>query len=258
MTFPASGQIADFGAELAAELRTSLPLTLPSDETRWLAEVPSGPMVIPTDFYDKSGVKLVDSYAHDSFSSSHSRANVNFGPVYAGRRIVVCINTSFPVNQSLNIGTVTVGGVSATGNDAGSFDGNGRAVGAGIFLANPSGASGTISFNTANPSRAYVWVLSVAGITTLHAREFSHLFNNPGGSVNINVPTNGVLIACYTQHSTSSHDYTGVEQRDNSLLDGGRSRGSFGWTNRLNVQSNRTVSVASGAIAYGLEVATFT
>lgn len=258
MTIQSSGSML-YPATLNGELRRSGSLTTPDAMTRWLAEVPTGPVVIPTDFYDKSAVKLVASYGHGSAATSFSQSGVNFGPAYSGRRIIIVVNTAFNAAHSLDMTSVSIGGQTGSGADHGTLEPSiPGSAGVGIFMANPSGSSGTISFNTANNARARVWVLSVAGITTRHDYDWSTVLTNPGASRPINIPANGVLIAGFTRYSTASHSYGGVTNRGNSEFNVGTARGSYAWTNRLNAQSGRTVSASSASGTYAFIAASYT
>lgn len=253
MTIQTSGPMT-YPTALNDELRRTGPLTTPDAVTRWLAEVPSGPVVIPNDFYSKSAVKLINRYT--SGGTSHL-FTASFGPEYTGRRIVLVTNLASGNDTPLTMTSVVVGGAPGSGNSNGSFA-SGVSAGTGIFLANPSGTSGTISFTTANAANAQTWVLSVAGITARHDWDIAAIVTNPGGSMSVDVPANGVLIAGYTRANTGGHSYTGVTLRDDILFQAGTTRGSFAWTNRLNSQSGRPVTVSpTGTNARGAMVASF-
>lgn len=71
MTLPSSGSISI--AQIATELGVSLPLDLNSTIVRGLAGVPTGNVVMPTDFYGKS---TLSAYINES---SFSGSGTDFG-----------------------------------------------------------------------------------------------------------------------------------------------------------------------------------
>ena len=71
MTLPSSGSISI--AQIATELGVSLPLDLNSTIARGLAGVPTGNVVMPTDFYGKS---TLSAYINES---SFSGFALDFG-----------------------------------------------------------------------------------------------------------------------------------------------------------------------------------
>jgi hypothetical protein len=124
MTLPASGGLSI--AQILAEIGDSFPVTIPNANWRTLAGKPSGPLVIPTDFYGKTylGATVADTVGPTALSTSHSISGVNFGLDYAGRVLVVYVfgqskTAGVAVPGSVLLSSWTVGGLGP--DDGGSY-----------------------------------------------------------------------------------------------------------------------------------------
>lgn len=242
-------------SDIADELGESLPISMRDAESMWLAGVASG-AVDMSDFEGKLSVVEVDSDSGDT-GTSHSYS-VNFGAAVTGRRIVV-LTFQFGGSAGSSISNMSIGGVTGTGNDNGSFDGSGGLAGAGIFIANPSGTSGTVSFNTGTSTTTAVVVLAILTATTLHNRDNSTAQSATGGTVSINIPSDGICIGAFAKRATGAISWTNLSERGESAAPVAGYR--YGWAadTHMSTQTGRSVSASSsGSNVVALEVQSFT
>jgi hypothetical protein len=142
----------------------------------------------------------------------------------------------------------TIGGVSVSSAGVQAFQGGNPStlfVGTANRTAAPSGTSGTISFNSTQQTRCVCAVLAISNISSgTGDAGGSSGFNSTGGSVSINIPSNGMLISGMCKSNENSLSASGVTlQGQSSPLAGYRI--GWGWSNRLSSQSGRTVSWSS-------------
>lgn len=236
MTLPASGTItvADIRTELGMAAGTSI--TFPSAATRDLCGVASGSIVIPTDFHGKSVITQTDSKT----SAATSHAGVSFGAAGTSRWVVVLAWHHSTSNDPGQTPTCTIGGGSATRIAAQSTgDGSGNAVGVAMFVAQPSGTSGTVAVSWGGLSTTIVALRVVNyNCASAHSSDGS---GSASGSASINIPNKGVLIGAVGREDEGTGiTWTNLtEKADESA---GGSRRSWGWDSLMSTQSGRSVS----------------
>lgn len=98
MTLPSSGTITL--ADIATELSVSLPIDLNDSNVRALAGVPSGSIVMPTDFYGKSNVDLIPGAI--DFNNMVSNTSDGFGIAEATSNTVTITGVSEPISITID------------------------------------------------------------------------------------------------------------------------------------------------------------
>lgn len=165
--------------------------------------------------------------------------SVNFGPEFSGRWIGIFLvhedTTADPGN-----GSMTIAGVGATRirqNSTG--DGAGKAVGVSFFVAQPTGTSGTVTFNW-NGEPCTIIVLSVRGFNLGAA------FDDDGSAtvnnLTVDIPTNGLLLGIvgHSDVSASMSFTAGLTERgEDDTTDQSR---AWGWDFPLPSETGRVVS----------------
>lgn len=243
-------------AEIVSELRESFPYTFPDARTRWLAEVGSSdPITIPTDFANKSAIKLVDSITLGSGTSFSPTAT--FGAAFTGRIILCCVGTYNTGNVDMDITGFSIGGITAEAiGQARSFQAAGS-VSAAMGSAAASGTSGTIGISLGGAiSAGRLHVFSCANLGGFNSNGAAA--NSTGTSQNtVDVPDNGIFFMVAAKANTNGITLTGSTERiDEQMGSGGRL--AIGWNNGLSLESNRTASFTStGTAACALRVAGF-
>jgi hypothetical protein len=250
-------------ADVVAELRDTFPYTFPDGPSRWLAGVGSTDAItFPTSFASKQAVVVeAASGSHSDGTAGstwvHTFSGLNFGADFTGRRIVVCIGGASLITSGAT-GSMTIGGVTATGEQHGAWDSNKGAM-AGIFCAAPSGTSGNVVFfSNFRWTSLVAVVLSVAGLPSNTAYDTGAANNggapNSGVSSSLNIPANGVLISCGAHaFDTAGITLGGVTNKTDYSLSGGAFR--YGFDNRLSTQTNKAVSASWGGSKPGAVVA---
>jgi hypothetical protein len=260
MTLGASPQPAD----VVAELGLSLPYTFQKSDPKpwWLADLTTASnIVFPTSFANKQSIKQVDVTALSALGTSHSFAGVNFGTDFTGRVIFVVVAALTKASAdtsgwSLSGGTIGGQADAGPGGMVWFQGGSGSTVftGSASMRAQPSGTSGTISFNTATQTRCICTVLSIANCHLTSTDSGSAGVSSTGGSTSLNVPTNGILISGAVKNNTNTIGYSGITLRgQQSPLAGYQI--AWGWDNRLSLQSGLAVSFSStgsAACAFGV------
>lgn len=139
-------------------------------------------------------------------TTTQTVTGVLFGSAFSNRVIVVVLNT-----DTLTTPTVTVGGISATVSGSTATQ---------LFIASaivPTGTSGTVVINgTGMTGGGTFGVFSLAGAA--NATQFDSAFTASGGSVNIDSPADGAIVAVAFSN-TSPGIWTGATQNwvDTSL-----------------------------------------
>lgn len=262
MTLGATPQPAD----IVAELGESFPYTFPDARTRWLADVGvSSAITFPTSFANKTSVKVVATRSEAAGGgTSHTFTGVDFGAAFSGRVLVACVGLYDAASTVLDQTSVTIGGSSATGGDAGENLGSGPSCGAGVWArALNSGTSGDVVVNWSGGAadNAGLILLSVASIPqTAHDQTTGGSGGGSGGTgtgnLSLNIPSNGVLIAAVAHANNNNATMSGVTERQ--ALNFGGARLEVGFNNRKSSQTGDTVSASwSGSTAYGMEARSY-
>lgn len=255
-------------AQVVEELRESFPYTFPDIRSRWLADAAvDAPLVFPTSFSNKSSVKVVDSMAETAGSGSKTFSNVNFGLAFTDRVLVACTCLYRTGLSALDITSVTIGGVSATGYDNGEYASSvSRTIGAGIWAAAvPAGTSGNVVINHGGTAQhSGLILLAVKGIsTTPHDQQTipassMGIGGSGGGSASdtINVPEDGVTIVVSNHSNTNDTTLSGVTEQEEITVGGGRM--CVGFDNRMSAETSRAYSGSwSGTAARGFVARSF-
>jgi hypothetical protein len=193
-------------------------------------------------------ILVVASTADAGGSSPHTFSGLSFGPEFSGRVLIACTCLRGNSASGMNITAVTIGGVSATGNDNGEFLAGGPCIGTGIFAAAvPTGPSGDVvvtwSGQAANASG--VVLLSVPGISTTAFAQASQVFGGSGGtssSNTIDIPAHGILIVNEGHSNTNTAALVGVTAR--ATLTVGTAEFKVGFDRGLASETGRTISAS--------------
>lgn len=220
-----------------------------------LDRLPVVPVGSATDVVDRSG--------------SYTFAGLDFGPEFPGR-IIVAIATLYAIgNVILNQTSVTIGGVSAGGDDTGDAGGGAGApngsCGVGIWGAKPSGQTGsvTVNFTSGTASAASVSLYAVADAasatpsSTFSATSASGYTSGASGS--LSVPSGAVVFgAAVRANNTSSITLTGVTPRTQANVDSAH-RVAIGYDYRMQLEASRSVGFTTGSadVVFGTRFATF-
>jgi len=173
-------------------------------------------------------------------TAATSHTTVSFGLDMPGRWVLVF---AWHNNTSSNPGqnpSATIGGISATRIAAHSTgDGAGTAVGVAMFVAQPSGANGTVTVSWGGLTTTIV-AIRVTGYD-LSAAVSSGGKGTAGNSLSINIPDQGLLIGAVGRAAEGTAiTWTNLtEQADESAAG---SRRSWGWDSPLTAQTGRSVS----------------
>lgn len=215
---------------------------------------------------DRAPVQLVAS-AVDTVdrSGSYTFAGLNFGDDFSNRTLVVVAHLIATANNPINQTGCTIGGASASGDDAGDFGGSGTPVGAagtGVWAAKPTGTSGSVvlSFSSsAHAAAVYVYAVTDLASATPSASSVGdgaaggitsdpNYPASPSGTINIPSATLGaVLIGGATRtNNTGAITLSGITQLYDVTLDGSH-RIAGGFDFRLPQQTNRPVGFSTGS-----------
>lgn len=205
------------------------------------------------------GIQVVANLSDAGGSSPHTFSGVNFGPDYTGRVLVACTCLRENGSNPLNIPTngVTIGGVTATGDDNGNANAGGPGIGAGIAAAaSVSGTSGdvVVSWSSATANAAGLILLSVPGISVTASDTGAAASDQSGGTsanCTLNIPSNGLLIVACAHTNTNDETLTGVTEQASVVVGAGRL--AVGYDRGLSLQSARPVSGSwTTSAIYGL------
>jgi hypothetical protein len=208
-------------------------------------------------------ILVVASTADAGGSSPHTFSGLSFGPEYSGRVLVACTCLRGTAASGMNVTAVTIGGVSAVGNDNGEFLAGGPCVGTGIFAAAvPNGPSGdvVVTWSGQNANASGVFLLSVPAITTTAFAQASQVFGGGGGtsaSNTIDIPAHGILIVNEGHSNTNTAALVGVTQR--STLTVGTAEFKVGFDRGMPAETARAISASwTTTAARGFQGRSFT
>jgi len=153
---------------------------------------------------------ILSASRNDSALSTYTFSAVSFGSPSPLRYIIVGV-TIYDGSTNNNVGSMTIGGVSAT-EIATTFNGGRRACIWGALV--PAGASGDIVINTNNGVGTYLMMSAWAayGISSLTPYATAASTANPG-YLNINAPADGMLIAVANPGSNGDISWTGADEK---------------------------------------------
>jgi hypothetical protein len=249
MALPSSGPISS--ADIAAEMGVST-VTIPDANTRLLTGIASGPIVLPDDFWGKSMPSLTEVDNRTTAATNFS--SVNFGATDATRWIIVLAmhgDTGFDPGAP----TCTIGGGAATRSAFSyAWDGGGNAIGAAMFVAQPSGTSGTVAVSW-NGLNTNIVVLRAVGFNCATAHDADSVNFYSPTPLSVDVPNNGLLVALGTNRANAVASWAGATLRENV----GTTLGFRGYATEINLaaQSGRGVSYTSISGLYAGICATF-
>lgn len=257
MTLQSSGSmtIAEIRAELGMAVGAAI--TFPSDITRALAGVPSGSMVMPTDFYSKSATKFTETGVDSSSGSTQSVAGLDFGGAASTRHIIACVHWEGGSTER-TLSSATIGGVSAAIRVQSGHSGGSTSVGSAIIIAAvPTGATGTVSCTfSGSVETMAVGIIRTLGLASASAHDTATVPGEGDTSVSgtINVPANGVLVLCgtgSTNTTNGSMTFTGATERYDKNTGFTTFGGRYGaaMSEMMSVQSNRAIGLDMGVIA---------
>ncbi|ESZ60643.1 hypothetical protein NL532_24030 [Mesorhizobium sp. C120A] len=226
-------------AEILTELGDSYPVTIPNANWRALAGKPTGSLVIPTDFASKSIVTETDS--RTTVATSH--AAVDFGVDVPGRWVVILAAHSSSVSSPGLFPAATIGGVAATRiNAASTGTGAGPAVGAAMFVAQPTGANGTVAVSWGGLTTS---IIALRTITyNLSAAYASDASSSSGMPMSVNIPTKGLLIGFAARGAANEISWTNLTEQGSDSTDANSKRRSRGWDYNMALQAARSISVS--------------
>lgn len=251
MTLPASGGMT--GAQIRTELgQVGGNLVFPDPTTRWLSEVPTGSLILPTDFYSKVSVKTVTGQRQQALGGSGSVTWVGmpFGIDYPGRVLVAC--TCLRGVGSLNVSSVTIGGVSAPGGDAGFDPGGGlNSIGTGLWSASGiTGTSGNVTINFTSGTLNYGAIVMLSMSNAVNSGAAPGGFGNSTSfSSAQTIPASGIGLMVVANTSGNTMSLSGITKRVELLA------GSFSfavcYNNKMAGGSTPVAGSWSGAAPYG-------
>jgi hypothetical protein len=187
-----------------------------------------------------TGISQTDSRTAEA--TSHSA--VSFGADTSGRQIVILVWHNDRLSTPGNTPTATIGGVAATRIAAYTTgSGSGAAVGTAIFVAAPTGASGTVAVSWSGASVTIV-ALRLTGYAVPAFASGGHATD--GDTYALGVPTNGLVIGMAGENATGTNvSWTNLTEQGNDDASG--SSRSWGWDQSLGAQTRSiTYSPYSG------------
>lgn len=225
MTLAASGALSsnDINTELNRAGGAAWSLT--GTVERALANVPSGSVILPNDFWGKSQILQTDSRT----TAATSHATVDFGPDCTGRWIGVLAWHNDATSDPGDTPTATIGGVSANRivqASTGSGDPSNFATGCALFTAQPTGTSGTVAVSWGGLSTTIVVFRTlIYNLSAAHNTEIDGGTTGGGdGRVGMNVPTNGLIIGAGGLGSvTTAMSWTNLTERGDETAGNRRS-----------------------------------
>lgn len=254
MPLPSSGTISASDINVELNKASDALINLDDADVRTLAQVPSGQISF-SDLHGKANLHIVEYGGQ--VGKNHIYADCDFGPEFSGRRVFVAIYTADGIGAA-DIDDVVIGGVNATGHDAGYQDGTGNLAGVGIFFADASGESGEVSFEVPVNVSSHIVVFTLGGgVTSQFDTDTSRNDSNPGGSTTVDVDTDGIVITAYNSTNSLNPALVNSTRRLYGLYAG--SRFILGFDTGLSSETGRVVSTASvSGAAYVLLTSTFT
>lgn len=232
----------------------------------------------PTASWAREPVVLVDSWTDTTDrSGSYTSPTLNFGDDFSNRTLVAVAHLVAGANNPINQTACTIGGASASGDDAGDFGGSGTPVGAagtGVWAAKPSGTSGIVvlSFaSTANACAIYLYAVMDLASATPSASSVGdgaaggitsdpNYSATPSGTINIPSASNGAALfgGVTRAGSTGAITLSGITQLYDLTLDGSH-RIAGGFDSRLPQQTNRPIGFSTGSsnIIFAMRASSF-
>lgn len=253
MTLQSSGSMT--GQNIRDELRQSGgSLVFPSATTRWLADKPSGNLVLPNDYYNRIAIKQPSTIDIRGASTASFSGTMTYGPDFPGRWIIICIVVMASGGSTIPINSISLSGITVSLGPAwGQFDGA-MANTQGIAWANPTGTSGTFVVTCGRAATdCFIKVYSVSNLGGT-----SHFNSNGAASTNnifttVNTPSNSIVIATGFQrdYAGGTYTFTGATKNSEQVI-GYNAYFGTAIINRLGVQTGRSVGVSnvSGAISF--------
>jgi hypothetical protein len=185
---------------------------------------------------EPAGVTQTDSRT----TAATSFSTVSFGAASTGRQIVLLVWHNDTASNPGQTPTATIGGVAATRVAAFSTgDGASIAVGTAIFVAAPSGTSGTVAVSWGGLNVTIV-ALRVVGYAVPAFAAGGHVTD--GDTYALGVPTNGLTVGMAGKASTGV-DVTWTNLTENGNDDASGSSRSWGWDLPLGSQT-RSITYA--------------
>jgi hypothetical protein len=182
------------------------------------------------------GASITQTDSRTTEATSHSA--VSFGADASDRQIVILVWHNDRVSPPGQTPTATIGGIAATRIAAYSTgDGSGVAVGTAIFVAAPTGTSGTVAVSWSGASVTIV-ALRLTGYAVPAFASGGHVTD--GNSYALGVPANGLVIGMAGENATGTDViWTNLTEQGNDDASG--SSRSWGWDQSLGAQT-RTIS----------------
>lgn len=192
---------------------------------------------------DEVSIELVDT---ELTPSATSFAGVNFGPDGGGRWVAIFLaiedTASNPGSTPTMTGFTRIA-ASSTGN------GSNTANGVALFVGQPSGSSGTVSFNWSS-TPCTIAVLRVMGYNLATAHDSKANGDLGGGTYDIDIPTDGALMALVTRDSLGTDvTFSGITERGNDASPDHRRE--WAWDINMALETNRTVSYSPFSASQG-------
>lgn len=201
---------------------------------------------------EPSSIVVATSFADAGGSSPHTFSSISFGDEYPGRVLVACVILRGSSASGMNTTGVTIGGVSATGEDHGEFGAAGPCIGCGVWGASGvTGTSGnvTVTWTGQGATASGIILLSVPSLSSGATRfdTFGSSYSGGGGtstgSFTLNIPTDGTLIAAVAHSNVNDANFdTGVTTRATLDIAGGNL--TVGYDEHLASQTGRGVSAS--------------
>lgn len=164
---------------------------------------------------------FTDDAVDPSDSAAYPFAGMSFGAADATRRIIVGIAARHGTNLTQSLGTVTIGGVTASVvKQSTSTNGGGWEISAIVIADVPTGTTGDVVVNITNgATRCGIAVWSMIGASSGTASATgSHENANPLTG-NLNIPTNGVAVGIATGTGGTSAAWTNLTERVDAAME---------------------------------------
>lgn len=240
-------------SDVLAEIQETAPYSLNSAKARWLADAAATGNFNASDFANKLSCKVVATATATPSTTSHTFSGVNFGIAFSDRVLIACTGLTTTGQGVLDQTSCTIGGVSATGGDAGEFLAGGPTCGGGVWAAAvPSGTSGDVTLNwTSSTGQAVALILlSVSGISVTPDDETSDWVGGSGtsstsASSSIDIPSNGLLVTSMVHAQAVPTDtvMTGVTKREEVYF-GTNGVLCVGFDNGMSSETSRAISAS--------------
>jgi len=195
----------------------------------------------PTASWAREPVEVTDNRT----TAATSHATVSFGDSWLDSWVVVLATHGNTASNPGHSPTATIGGIAATRTVARSIGtGSGTAIGSAMFVAQPSGISGTVAVSWAGLATSII-VLRVSGYNcgSAHATDFSNDLIDPM-PMSLNIPQSGLLLGFASRGVASELSWAGVTERGSDSTDSAGKRRTVGWDIGMLAETARAVSVS--------------